>query len=220
MKRIIPSVLGYVTALIIVFLLSSLNSKAQVIINGVQQIGAAAFSGASSFTSGSTLTFVSGSTLTAASGSTITIANAGFAAGSQALPSIHLTGTNTTGFYFPSTTNIYTSNTSFGVGAYGTGAMFLTNSSIQGPALATYSWSATANEQGTQDTGFSRISAGVVGVGNGSQGDFSGTIKVTTINAVTAFQANGAAGATHAACTVAVTAITVTNGIITSITCT
>lgn len=41
------------------------------------------------------------------------------------------------------------------------------------------------------DTALSRISAGVLGVGTGAAGSFAGTLKATTINAVTAIQLNG-----------------------------
>ena len=43
------------------------------------------------------------------------------------------------------------------------------------------------------DTGISLVSTGLLAVGNGTQGDFSGTIKATIDNAVTGFQVNGAA---------------------------
>lgn len=46
------------------------------------------------------------------------------------------------------------------------------------------------------------------------------TTRVQTLNATTAYQTNGTPGATHAACSTSVTAITVTNGLITAITCT
>lgn len=41
--------------------------------------------------------------------------------------------------------------------------------------------SSTTSVVGTKDTGISRVSAGVLGIGNGTQGDFSGTVKLTTI---------------------------------------
>ncbi len=47
------------------------------------------------------------------------------------------------------------------------------------------------------DTGISRISAGVLGIGNGSAGDFSGTLKATIVNAGTGFQVNSAAASGH-----------------------
>jgi hypothetical protein len=42
-------------------------------------------------------------------------------------------------------------------------------------------FSSTVDETGTKDTGVSRISAGLLGVGNGTAGDFSGSLKLTNI---------------------------------------
>ncbi len=46
---------------------------------------------------------------------------------------------------------------------------------------------------GSSDTGLSRTAAGTVAVGIGTQGDASGTLKATTVNAVSGFQVNGTA---------------------------
>jgi hypothetical protein len=46
------------------------------------------------------------------------------------------------------------------------------------PSDFTYSWSAATNNNSASDTGFSRVSAGVIAFGNGTGGDASGTIKV------------------------------------------
>lgn len=73
---------------------------------------------------------------------------------------------------------------------------------------------------GGNDAGLSRLGAASLAFGNGTVGDFTGTLKLGTMNAVTSYQINGVAGATHAACSVSVTAITVTAGLITAITCT
>jgi hypothetical protein len=73
---------------------------------------------------------------------------------------------------------------------------------------------------GAADVGLSRSAAAAMVLGNGTVGDFTGTLKLGTVNAVTAYQTNGTPGATHAACSVSVTAITVTNGLVTAITCT
>jgi hypothetical protein len=56
------------------------------------------------------------------------------------------------------------------------------------PALGLQGWTAGANATLALDTGLSRDSAGVVDVGNGSQGDSSGSIKLAnlTISSVTA----------------------------------
>src|ERR1700676_5516447 len=60
--------------------------QAQVIIQGVQQLAGGNFTSAVTFSVNPTL----------------------FTAGTAGAPSIALSGTPTTGFYFPSTTNIYT----------------------------------------------------------------------------------------------------------------
>lgn len=43
------------------------------------------------------------------------------------------------------------------------------------------------------DAGISRLGAASLAIGNGTQGDFSGTLKTTIVNAVTGFQINNAA---------------------------
>lgn len=48
----------------------------------------------------------------------------------------------------------------------------------------------------------------------------AGLFTASTINATSAYQTNGTPGATHSACSTSVTAITVTNGLVTAITCT
>src|ERR1700730_14165549 len=45
-------------------------------------------------------------------------------------------------------------------------------------STAVDSWSSTADGTGAADTGISRIGAGSLAVGNGTAGDFSGTIKL------------------------------------------
>lgn len=49
--------------------------------------------------------------------------------------------------------------------------------------------------QGSFDTGFSRVSAGVIAAGNGTQGNFSGTLNLASIQGLTgAFTPNVAGG--------------------------
>jgi hypothetical protein len=48
-----------------------------------------------------------------------------------------------------------------------------------------------------KDVGLSRLSSGVLALGNGSAGSFAGTLKTTTVNAVTGFQQNGNATSGH-----------------------
>jgi hypothetical protein len=61
------------------------------------------------------------------------------------------------------------------------------------PSTSVYDWSSGADPNATVDTGFSRLSAGVVAVGNGNPGDASGTLKAATVNATSGFQVNGTA---------------------------
>ena len=76
-----------------------------------------------------------------------------------------------------------------------------------------FSTNSVASSLSTIDTNISRISAGVLGVGNGTSGDFSGTIKAS------GFNAGGSAGITHT-CTIAVTQTLIfTDGILTGGTC-
>ena len=56
-------------------------------------------------------------------------------------------------------------------------------------------WSSTAAWYGTGDTGLSRISAGLVGVGNGAAGDFSGSLKLKQLLVDATLTAAGTTGA-------------------------
>jgi hypothetical protein len=60
------------------------------------------------------------------------------------------------------------------------------------PSSSVYDWSSVADPNATVDTGFSRASAGVVAVGNGTPGNTSGTLKAAIVNATSGFQVNGA----------------------------
>ena len=76
-----------------------------------------------------------------------------------------------------------------------------------------FSTNSVASSLSTIDTNISRISAGVVGVGNGTSGDFSGTIKAS------GFNAGGSAGITHTCTIVATQTLIFTDGILTGGTC-
>lgn len=68
----------------------------------------------------------------------------------------------------------------------------------------------------SDDASLSRTGAAALAIGNGTAGDFSGTLKTTVVNAVTGFQQNGTAGvATFGPAAVA--SITVKGGIVTAI---
>ena len=49
------------------------------------------------------------------------------------------------------------------------------------PANSTFGWCANANNNGASDTSISRSAAGVINVGNGTQGDKSGTINAKSL---------------------------------------
>jgi hypothetical protein len=66
------------------------------------------------------------------------------------------------------------------------------------------------------DSNLSRLGAASLAIGNGNIGDFTGTLKLATLNAVTSYQANGVAGVTTFG-PAAVASITVKQGIITAI---
>lgn len=103
-----------------------------------------------------------------------------------------------------------------GLGASGTATPFVAigNSGIFLSASNPIAWSATADAFGSDDVGVSRLSAGVLGIGNGNAGSFAGTLKVATINATTAFQINGVAGANFGPG--AAVSLTIVNGIVTA----
>jgi hypothetical protein len=71
-------------------------------------------------------------------------------------------------------------------------------------------WSSTTAAATTSDTGFSRISAGVVGVGTGAAGSTAGTLEATN------YQVGGTAN-TGAGTYTAITSITVAGGIVQAI---
>ena len=75
-----------------------------------------------------------------------------------------------------------------------------------------FSWTTTQNDAtATRDTNLSRISAGVIGAGTGTQGEVDGTFRGLYQSS------DGTAGATAGPFTV-ITAITVKNGLVTSLT--
>lgn len=95
-------------------------------------------------------------------------------------PSLVIGGTN--GFYNDA------NGVEYSVGGVNT-VRFNNGVSVYGTATG-YAFG-NGNGVGSQDTNLSRIGALIVGVGNGTAGDFSGTLKATTINAVGNLQING-----------------------------
>jgi hypothetical protein len=78
-------------------------------------------------------------------------------------------------------------------------------------------WNANANPAaGSADSGISRLGAASLAIGNGTAGDFTGTLKLGTINATTAYQANGTPGVTQTA--MAVGTLATIEGIVTTFT--
>lgn len=55
------------------------------------------------------------------------------------------------------------------------------NPAYSTPNTGVYAWSSTGSASAAADTGFSRVSAGVIAAGNGTQGDFSGTLKCAAV---------------------------------------
>jgi hypothetical protein len=62
----------------------------------------------------------------------------------------------------------------------------------------------------------SRLGAASMAIGNGTAGDFSGTLKCATVNATSSYQANGTAGVTQTA--IAVGTLATMEGIVTTFT--
>ena len=84
----------------------------------------------------------------------------------------------------------------------GTGVKWAAVSSTETWAALTGAMTATQvapwyNATSTIDSGISRLGAASLAIGNGTAGDFSGTLKTTIVNAVTGFQVNGAAPSGH-----------------------
>lgn len=111
-------------------------------------------------------------------------------------------------------TNVFTINESGGVTSssgfqVGTGGAYTVNASSQFMAGFTLLWSPT--EFAPTDSGIARSGIGIIKITDGSSG--YGTVDAK-------FSAEGTSGATHSACSIAVTAITVKDGLVTAITCT
>jgi hypothetical protein len=66
------------------------------------------------------------------------------------------------------------------------------------------------------DTGISRLNPASLAIGNGTAGDFSGTLKCATVNATSSYQANGTPGVTQTA--IAVGTLATIEGIVTTFT--
>ncbi len=131
-----------------------------------------------------------------------------FPDGSTSTPSVAFSASPTTGIFRSAAGGIGLTFNQYTYGFFGSALSIL-----QGVPVA---WTSSSNVDGGTDTGISRISAGVLGIGTGAQGSFAGTLKVDTVNAVTAYQANGTPGVATFGPSV-VTSITVKNGLVTAI---
>jgi hypothetical protein len=105
--------------------------------------------------------------------------------GTVGAPSITFTSFPTYGIYFNTSTGLVFSHA--GADAFG-----IRTASFAFPAASFFAWT-SGGITAAFDTGISRLAANSIAFGNGTAGDFSGTIKATTINAVTGFQVNGSA---------------------------
>lgn len=118
---------------------------------------------------------------------TPSVTSLGLGVGSAVSPALFFTANPGTGIWTNAGDfNFVTSNqTNFTVAG----------SQIQGTSAMRLNWSASStNSDSSPDTGFSRLGAASVALGNGTAGDFSGTLKLATLNATTAYQLNGTAG--------------------------
>ena len=79
-----------------------------------------------------------------------------------------------------------------------------------------YGFAADSTSAIATDAGISRLGAASLAIGNGTAGDFSGTLKCATVNATSSYQANGTAGVTQTA--IAVGTLATMEGIVTTFT--
>lgn len=98
--------------------------------------------------------------------------------GTAAAPSWSFTNDTGTGFYRTFLNQIGISNNGVESFIFANAA----NSGLRAGSGVPMGWSSQADPfNATNDTGFSRLSSGIVAVGNGAAGDFSGSIKLTSI---------------------------------------
>lgn len=128
--------------------------------------------------------------------------------GAVSTPNIEINSANHAGFYWDSA-NIGIAMSGIELALFTTNG---TNSFLRLGTSGLFTWASTASpHDSASDTGFSRISAAVVGVGNGSAGDYSGTIQATGFN-------SGGTPGVSAGSFSTITAITSKAGIITQLT--
>lgn len=133
----------------------------------------------------------------------ISISNCiGVPAGNASNPGFSFTGQSNTGFFLDSTAIGVSSNGNY-VATFNSAALSLASSTVLG-------W-VSGSLNAASDTGLSRISAGVIGIGTGAAGSAAGTLNAA------GYQAGGTAGVTAGSFT-AITAITSKAGIVTQLT--
>lgn len=147
-------------------------------------------------------------------GTKITIGNAsatGLLLGAGAATAVAIQiGTNANmGFYTGSITGIGVSYSGTGVCRFILGAS--SGGAISAASGAIFGWESSTVGSGNPDTAFNRVSAGVVGVSTGANNTTTGTIQGKHNSS------DGTAGATAGPFTV-ITAITVKDGLVTSLT--
>lgn len=89
--------------------------------------------------------------------------------GTQALPAFTRTGHPDTGWYFVGSSIVYSAGNTDTLVIGGT-------PTVRGASNLTYAWTPT-NSANSADTALSRSAAGIVAVGNGTAGDFSGLLR-------------------------------------------
>lgn len=156
-------------------------------------VGAPAFSSISTGTNNT-------ATMTVGTGASITTSGSGTNQANQLIGAAWIQAGSKDRFYFDSGTNFFKSGT-----ATANSDLFVFRSSndaiapfalhtgqgVFGSGVAVGFASTSSAEGATLDTAYSKCSANVHCFGNGTQGDFSGTVKTTTINSVTNYQING-----------------------------
>lgn len=149
---------------------------------------------------------VSGSTPAWSAAPTLTSAAVG--AGTAGAPSMSINGA-THGFWSHSASAVdFTSSGSTAID-FNSSGLVLRNTGV-------YAFTSGDPSAVAPDGGLSRLGAASFALGNGTTGSFTGTLKLSTMNAVTAYQINGVAGASGSG--TVLSQLTVVNGIVTSIT--
>lgn len=157
-----------------------------------------------------------------ASGTTqlIAVTKAGRIIGDNATPYLELTSGGGAVFGYGTSSSFFSGGAA-AVFVGGNGVMQWTANDARSAAAGILSWAASGGPAQASDSGISRISAGILGVGTGAAGSFAGSLKLTDLTAVGNIQgayksSDGTAGVSSFGPS-AVTSITVKDGIIVAI---